>query len=445
MSRCTRSLPLLLVISSVSCEGPRSHEYDLVDTPQSAPAEIEGPAAPEASAPNSEPESPDGCGRSTGRNEAGECEQLHTRQLDHAQQVQLPAGRFVMGDVPRNYNSAIGRHDPRERWPGQPPRYAESSAFWVDLHEVTRSAYATCVAAGDCSEAVCPDGADPVEKFSDDAAALVPQTCVTHEQAETFCRTRGGRLPTEVEWEYAARGPDARIYPWGNDMRDEYTAMLLPISGSPGDVSYFGIRNMGTNAVEWVADTYQVDAGLADYLTGPFRRANGPLLAAERTRGLRYVMKGGKTGARRDQGQPDPRVGFRCVADLEADETPLTVPADPPPIPLLRDTGTGVLVFGGVAEAADRREAEAFCSTLKVDFGGEIYEGWRMPALADLNAIAEWFRGPGPFWTLDGAAHQEDPPAGNMKPPRPNDPWVLVDDAVPTDAFPVRCIRDTEA
>ncbi|MCA9709367.1 MAG: SUMF1/EgtB/PvdO family nonheme iron enzyme [Myxococcales bacterium] len=401
-----RSL-LLLVLPSLACSGPSSHEYDAVDTPQAEPQEVADPPPP-AEAPDGEPKpaTPEDCGHTTGRNAEGKCETLHTREREHAQQVQLPAGRFVMGDVPRNYDSAIGRHDPRERWPGQPPRYAETKAFWIDVHEVTRSAYAQCVAAGQCTEAVCPTGVDPVEKYSEDAAALVPQTCVTHEQAEAFCRVQGGRLPTEIEWEYAARGPDARMYPWGNDMRDEYTAALLPISGTPGDASYFGVRGMGTSAVEWVAETYEVDAGLASYLSQPFRRKDGPLLAAEAGRGLRWVIKGGKAGVRRDQGQADPRVGFRCVADLPPDEVGLTVPADPPPIPLLRDSGAGLLVFGGVAEAVDRQEAEKLCAVLRVEHEGQVHEGWRLPTLEEISTIRESFRGPGPFWSADGAVEQ---------------------------------------
>lgn len=437
MSRATFLLPsLILVLPSLSCDGPpSSHEHDLVDTPQPAPAKIPEPPRPSELGATSET-APDGCGRATGRNAKGECEQLHTREVEYVQQVQLPAGRFVMGDIPRSYAAEIGRHDPRERWPGQPPRYAEAPAVWMDLHEVTRSAYAQCVESGQCTAAGCPDGVDPVEKYSEEAARVVPQTCVTHEQAARFCEVHGGRLPTEIEWEYAARGPDARLFPWGNDLRDEYTAMLMPISATPGDVSYFGIRGMGTSALEWVADPYEVDAGLVSFLSRPFRRADGPLLRAEATRGPRFVMKGGKAGARRDMSEADRRVGFRCAADLAPDEEPLTVPAEVPAIPLLRDTGSGLQVFGGVAEAVDRREAEAFCSALRVDFAGQVHEGWRLPTLEEVQAIAETFRGPGPFWGAGGAMVQKGGAKGG-----PDEPWVM-DEAEPGDALVARCVRD---
>lgn len=437
MSRATSSLPsLLLVLSLPSCDGPTSHEYDAVDTPQPIPAKIAEPPRPKDAGPESMPTTPDGCGRGTGRNAQGDCEQLHTRELEYVQQVQLPAGRFVMGDIPRSYATEIGRHDPRERWSGQPPRYAEAPAFWIDLHEVTRGAYAKCVEAGKCTPAGCPDGVDPVEKFSEEAARVVPQTCVTHEQAATFCEVYGGRLPSEVEWEYAARGPDARLYPWGNDLRDEYTAMLMPVSASMGDVSYFGLRGLGTSAIEWVADAYTLDVGLVDFVREPFRRADGPLRRAEAARGPRFIMKGGKSGVRRDNEGADRRLGFRCAADLGPDEVALTVPAEAPSIPILRDVGNDLQVFGGVAEAVDRREAEKFCEVLRVELEGKTYEGWRLPTLAEIQSIQGLFRGPGPFWAADGAVVQK----GGGK-AGPDEPWEM-DEAENGDALAARCVRD---
>lgn len=439
MRRSIFTLSATLTLFAGSCREPTSDEYAFADQEQPTPQKVAAPTPPPTPAGVSEEGTPDECGRTSGRNAAGDCEQLATRQADHVQQVQIPAGRFIMGDIPRSYATEIGRHDPRERWPGQPPRYAQADAFWIDLHEVTRQTYEGCVQKGDCTPAVCPDGADPVDKYSPEAAALVPQTCVTHQQAQTFCESVGGRLPTEAEWEYAARGVDARVYPWGNQFRDEYTAMLTPVSMSPGDSSYFGIRGMGTSALEWVADDYRVDNGLKPYLAAPFRRKGGPLLRAEATRPARFVMKGGKAGARRDKVGADRRLGFRCAADLGADDAPLTAPADPPVVPIVRLLGDGRAVFGGVAEAVDRGEAEAFCAALKVEHQGVTYEGWRLPSLAEVTSIAADFRGPGPFWSSEGAIVQEG--AGSKA--APNDPWQL-DEAEPTDALAARCIRDAD-
>jgi formylglycine-generating enzyme required for sulfatase activity len=292
------------------------------------------------------------------------------------------------------------------------------------------------VDAGKCTPAVCPDGSNPVEQFSEEVAALVPQTCVTHEQAQAFCRVHGSRLPTEVEWEYAARGPDARMFPWGNDMRDEYMAMLMPVTATMGDVSYFGIQNLGTSALEWVADAYEIDVGLQAFVREPFRRADGPLRRAEATRGERFVMKGGRAGLRRDSAGADRRLGFRCATDLASGEVAFTVPAEPPKIAVLRDAGNGLQVFGGVAEAVDRREAEAFCSVLRVEHDGQPLEGWRLPTLAEIQTIHDTFRGPGPFWAADGAVVQKG--AGKRG---PDEPWEL-DEATDGDALAARCVRN---
>ncbi|MEM7157147.1 MAG: SUMF1/EgtB/PvdO family nonheme iron enzyme [Myxococcota bacterium] len=428
--RCVLPSSFLLLLAS--CSGPTSSEHEIVDTPEAAPTRVEAPTPPEPKdGAKSELDSSDECGRTTGRNEEGQCEALRTREVEHVQQVQIPAGRFVMGDVPRTYTTAVGRHDPRERWPGQPPRYADSESFWIDLHEVTRGEYEKCVESGSCTPAQCFDGVDPVEKFSDEAAALIPQTCVTHAQATTFCETVGARLPSETEWELAARGVDVRIYPWGNDMRDEYNAMLVPVNVIRGDSSYFGIRGMGTNALEWVSDTYEVDNGLEPYLGKPFRDDNGPLMKAEAARGPRFVMKGGKAGARRDKAGADRRLGFRCAADVSPDDGALKIPAEVPTINVLRPGTSELLVFGGIAEAVSRKEAEQFCDALRIPQGPLTLEGFRLPTLAEIQAMADAFRGPGPFWSADGSAVQKG--KGN------DAPWEI-EESTPKDALGARCV-----
>ena len=441
MSRASRSLFLSLPVLLVSaCDGPASHEYDIVDSPEPTPRQVEAPVRTKKDEPASDPGSPEDCGPRTGRNAEGTCEVLRTREITHAQQVQIPSGRFVMGNVPRSYATEIGRHDPRERWAGQPPRYSETGSFWIDVHEVTREAYAACVEAGSCTEAACADGINPVDKYSPEAAKLVPQTCVSYRQADAFCKAQQGRLPSATEWEFAARGVDARMFPWGNQMRDEYAAMLLPIGGAPGDSSYFGVIGMGTNAIEWVSDAYTPDVGLAGYIKAPFRNPNGPLLAAEALRGPRFLSKGGKTGTRMPQDGPDPRLGFRCAADLGADESPLEAPEQPPAIPLVRRASATLTVFGGVAEAVNRNEAEKFCTVLRVEHEGQVYEGWRLPTLAEVQSIPDNFRGPGPFWGVDGAMIRRPGKAPAGTEPDPSG-W-MANEAEPTDALAARCVRD---
>ena len=91
---------------------------------------------------------------------------LKVRDLEDVQRVQIPAGTFVMGAVPGDYNGLLAREAAVVRWSGQPPRRVVLPSFFIDLHEVTRGAYAKCVAAGACSAAVCPpEPEDPAAKI----------------------------------------------------------------------------------------------------------------------------------------------------------------------------------------------------------------------------------------------------------------------------------------
>ncbi|HSY38849.1 MAG TPA: SUMF1/EgtB/PvdO family nonheme iron enzyme, partial [Polyangia bacterium] len=111
--------------------------------------------------------------------------------------VPIPAGSFTAGST---------RGDEDER----PVRKVTVKAFAIDRTEVTRGDYAACVAAGHCkatTEKTAADGSD----------ARLPITGVDWNDAQVYCKFAGGRLPSEVEWEKAARGTDGREYPWGND------------------------------------------------------------------------------------------------------------------------------------------------------------------------------------------------------------------------------------
>ncbi|HVV51450.1 MAG TPA: formylglycine-generating enzyme family protein, partial [Polyangia bacterium] len=110
--------------------------------------------------------------------------------------VTVPGGAFTEG-------STRGEDDER------PARKVTLRAFAIDRTEVTRGDYAACVDAGRCKS---PPGADPA------ADAKLPVTGVDWNDAQAYCKFAGGRLPTEAEWEKAARGTDGRQYPWGNDL-----------------------------------------------------------------------------------------------------------------------------------------------------------------------------------------------------------------------------------
>jgi formylglycine-generating enzyme required for sulfatase activity len=162
--------------------------------------------------------------------------------------VEVPAGELDMG-------AADGEPDER------PVHRVRIGAFDIDSTEVTTEAYAECVRAGRCEppsnfhEGCNGSGAD---------VARHPVNCVTWKMADAYCRWRGARLPTEEEWEYAARGPESQTYPWGNEAAADKSCWNRPagkprtcaVGTFPSDTSPFGALDMAGNVAEWTASPY---------------------------------------------------------------------------------------------------------------------------------------------------------------------------------------------
>lgn len=130
--------------------------------------------------------------------------------------------------------------------------------FWIDTFEVSNADYAGFVAATGHAPAAFTDEDDLNQKDQ-------PVTGVLHSDAIAYCEWAGKRLPTEIEWEKAARGVDGQIYPWG-DMPDMSRAHLsgdapVSVTGFARDISPFGVRGMAGNVSEWVSDIRQAKAG----------------------------------------------------------------------------------------------------------------------------------------------------------------------------------------
>ncbi len=159
--------------------------------------------------------------------------------------VFVPAGQATLGYV--YYTGLYG------------PMPYDVDAFWIDEFEVTNALYDTFVAATGHAPAAFFD--DPEFNQPDQ-----PVTGVLWDDAVAFCAWAGKRLPTEIEWEKAARGTDGRIYPWGDDADLTKAALTgdvpVAVTAYPADISPYGARGMVGNVSEWVADTREVRAGM---------------------------------------------------------------------------------------------------------------------------------------------------------------------------------------
>lgn len=251
--------------------------------------------------------------------------------------VRVPAGTFVMGSD----------HDGK----GEKPPHAVTltHAFYIDRTEVRADAYSACVEDGTCRPNSVHTGplVESVwacNRVKDRPAH--PANCVDRMQAEAYCTWVRKRLPTEAEWEYAARGSDGREYPWGNTVPSTCTmAILTGMTGECGErrgtweagttadgASAFGALDMAGNVWEWVADGYSAypapDAGAGDAGAGDA----GDTALVDPSVALspagRGVLRGGSwdysvTSAKTTYRLPfastsgNVSTGFRCARDAE--------------------------------------------------------------------------------------------------------------------------------
>jgi len=182
---------------------------------------------------------------------------LAAGRAPQADRVVIPGGPFTQGST---------RGDEDER----PARKVTLKAFAIDRTEVTRADYAACVAAKRCKAAQ-----EPAAPTGDPKLPKLPVTGVDWNDAQAYCRFAGARLPTEAEWEKAARGEDGREYPWGNDAdcargnwgsfegegpcADKNPGRPVPVGQYPSGASPYGVLDLGGNVWEWVADKYDED------------------------------------------------------------------------------------------------------------------------------------------------------------------------------------------
>jgi formylglycine-generating enzyme required for sulfatase activity len=200
----------------------------------------------------------------------------------------------------------------------QPFRPVALAAFWIDGTEVTQGDYKACVDDFGCTLPGVTTYWNPT------VTPLRPVSGVTWSQAVAYCTWNGGkRLPTEAEWEKAARGTDGRRYPWGpaTSVDCAYAnvgtcppAAPVQVGSYPSGASPCGAMDMAGNVAEWVADYYQDDY----YSTAASTDPPGPATGTERVvRGGSYALPGhnARTSDRQHSAplSPSAPVGFRCA------------------------------------------------------------------------------------------------------------------------------------
>ena len=211
------------------------------------------------------------------------------REFDGIPMALVPAGCFTMGSTEAQIDSALALLDRRGFYRDEQPAHQQcfGKPFWIDLYEVTNGQY----------------GSYGWWRLDDQ-----PRESITWFESDAYCRARGARLPTEVEWEYAARGPDNLAFPWGNtfdgtrlnfcDLNclnpgldasfDDGYRTTAPVGSYPDGASWVGALDMSGNVWEWVSSI------LLDY---PYTLDDGREVTVEQDS---TSLRGVRGGARLD-------------------------------------------------------------------------------------------------------------------------------------------------
>lgn len=241
--------------------------------------------------------------------------------------VAIPAGPFLLGS--KRVDS-----DPYGRWTQFDDTELPQHRVWLDAYELDRDE----VSLGEYLAFLHQQKSHPstelqqllwhvitIHSIQDEALTRWPALYVTWDEAEKFCAVKHARLPTEAEWEKAARGPEGNLYPWGDAMPNPKLAMfgqhhvheipiLAAVDSHDDGKSPYGLHHMAGNVAEWVQDwfgfdyyAYMPDRNPAGPTTGRYKSVRGGSWKSKRVM-LRTATRGGSSPHQRSA-----TIGFRCA------------------------------------------------------------------------------------------------------------------------------------
>lgn len=259
----------------------------------------------------------------------GEAGSERISSVDGMPQAYIPEGSFRMG--------ALGADSSIDE---EPDHNVTLKAYWMDKLEVTNAMYLLCVQAGACEPPQEFKSGTRNSYFNNAEFNDYPVVYVTWAQAQTYCSWAGRRLPTEAEWERAARGNDFRTYPWGDDRPDSsrgnfnyFVGDTTRVGNFPAGASPFGVLDMAGNVTEWVNDYYDSDyysQGVTMNPPGPgarsvyFNRVVRGGTYQDAFIDIRLANRASVRGSNLDArdiysadylGEFSPKIGFRCASD----------------------------------------------------------------------------------------------------------------------------------
>jgi serine/threonine-protein kinase len=267
------------------------------------------------------------------------------RPSDSMEMFFVPAGKFTMGSDREmvNYAKEMCRQSGGADAVSickfaafideQPAHEVAVGPFWLDKMEVSNRQYRLCVSAGACDPPRLQSSFSRENYFTDPAFEDYPVINVDSTQVSDYCSWAGARLAAENEWEYAARGPESLIFPWGNtfdrtrlnycdascdgisdNSYNDGFPETAPVGSFPAGASWVGILDLAGNVREWVSDVY------ASYQTGiPVNQSGMDMDALRIPRGGSWYDKPDDVRSANRGGElPDyfrHNLGFRCAKD----------------------------------------------------------------------------------------------------------------------------------